>query len=99
MSKPRLVVTRRWPSQVERHLEATYDVRLNADDRPMTAAELRAAFESADAVLPTVSDRITAEVMDANPLATRLIANFGRCRASTSACDSSSRSTVPSPTP
>ena len=77
MSKPRIIVTRRWPEAVERHLEATYDARLNRDDRPMNAAELREAFTTADAVLPTVSDRITAEVMDIQPLSARVIANFG----------------------
>ncbi len=77
MSKARILVTRRWPDEVERHLEETYDVRLNEDDRPMTAEELQAAFRDYDAVLPTVSDRITAEVMGAEPLRARLVGNFG----------------------
>jgi lactate dehydrogenase-like 2-hydroxyacid dehydrogenase len=77
MSKPRIIVTRRWPEAVERHLEEHYDAQLNGDDRPMSAAELREAFATADAVLPTVSDRITAEVMDIEPLRARVIANFG----------------------
>ena len=49
MSKPRILVTRRWPEQVERHLQETYDVQLNADDRPLTATELQAAFRDYDA--------------------------------------------------
>jgi len=77
MSAPRLLVTRRWPEAVERHLQETYDVRLNADDVPMTAEELQAAFRDYDAVLPTVSDPITAEVMGAEPLKARLVGNFG----------------------
>lgn len=77
MSEPRLLVTRRWPAEVERHLQANYDVKLNADDRALTVAELQEAFRSYDAVLPTVSDRITAEVMAAEPLKARLIGNFG----------------------
>jgi lactate dehydrogenase-like 2-hydroxyacid dehydrogenase len=77
MSEPRLLVTRRWPAEVERHLQADYDVRLNDDDRPLTQAELQDAFRSYDAVLPTVSDRITAEVMGAEPLKARLVGNFG----------------------
>ena len=77
MSEPRILVTRRWPDQVERHLQETYDVQLNADDRPLTAEELQAAFRDYDAVLPTVSDRITAEVMGAEPLKARLVGNFG----------------------
>ena len=77
MSEPRLLVTRRWPAEVERHLQAGYDVRLNADDEPLTAEALQAAFRDYDAVLPTVSDRITAEVMAAEPMKARLVANFG----------------------
>ena len=77
MSAPRLIVTRRWPEPVERHLQETYDVQLNADDVPLTAEELQAAFRDYDAVLPTVSDRITAEVMGAEPLKARLVGNFG----------------------
>ena len=77
MSEPRLLVTRRWPEPVERHLQETYDVQLNADDVPLTAEELQAAFRDYDAVLPTVSDRITAEVMGAEPLKARLVGNFG----------------------
>jgi len=77
MSEARILVTRRWPEQVERHLQETYDVQLNADDRPLRAEELQAAFRDYDAVLPTVSDRITAEVMGAEPLKARLVGNFG----------------------
>jgi lactate dehydrogenase-like 2-hydroxyacid dehydrogenase len=77
MSEPRLLVTRRWPTEVERRLQASYDVQLNADDRPLAAAELREAFRTYDAVLPTVSDRITAEVMAAEPMKARLVGNFG----------------------
>jgi lactate dehydrogenase-like 2-hydroxyacid dehydrogenase len=77
MSEPRLLVTRRWPEAVERHLQENYDVQLNADDVPMTAEALQAAFRDYDAVLPTVSDRITAEVMGAEPLKARLVGNFG----------------------
>ncbi len=77
MSEPRLLVTRRWPTEVERHLQAIYDVQLNEDDRPLTVAELQQAFRSYDAVLPTVSDRITAEVMAGQPMKARLVGNFG----------------------
>ena len=77
MSKPRIIVTRRWPARVEQRLEELFDARLNEEDRPLEAAELRQAFATADAVLPTVSDRITAEVMDIDPLKARLIGNFG----------------------
>jgi len=77
MSKPRVIVTRRWPAEVEARLQALYDVKLNADDRPMTGADLQDALRGADALLPTVSDKITAEVLSAEPLKTKILGNFG----------------------
>ena len=35
------------------------DVRLNADDRPMSAAALKSAVGTADVLVPTVTDRIS----------------------------------------
>ncbi|MFH0352285.1 MAG: 2-hydroxyacid dehydrogenase [Chromatiales bacterium] len=77
MSKPRVFVTRRWPAEVEVRLQELYDVKLNADDRPMTGTELQEALRGADALLPTVSDNITAEVLSAEPLRTKILGNFG----------------------
>ena len=77
MSKPKVIVTRRWPAEVEARLKESYDVKLNADDRPMTVAELQDALRGADALLPTVSDKITAEVLSAEPLKTKILGNFG----------------------
>jgi lactate dehydrogenase-like 2-hydroxyacid dehydrogenase len=43
----------------------------------MSAEELMEALRISDAVLPTVSDAITAQVLAAEPLRTRVLANFG----------------------
>lgn len=75
-ARPSVTVTRTLPTTVESALAAEFDVRLNTDDRPMDAAALRAAFEQSDAVLPTVSDRIGADLFRP-PIRARLIANFG----------------------
>ncbi|OOO02263.1 MAG: Glycerate dehydrogenase [Chromatiales bacterium USCg_Taylor] len=77
MRKPKVIVTRRWPAEVEARLQDLYDVQLNAGDRPMTGAELQEALRGADALLPTVSDKITAEVLSAEPLRTKILGNFG----------------------
>jgi len=77
MSKPRVIVTRRWPAEVEARLKELYDVQLNTDDRPMTGGELQDALRGADALLPTVSDKITAVVLSAEPLKTKILGNFG----------------------
>lgn len=75
--RPRVVVTRRLPKPVEDELVRLFDARLNADDRPMTTDELRQAVATADALLPTVTDKISAEVLGAEPRRTRIVANFG----------------------
>jgi lactate dehydrogenase-like 2-hydroxyacid dehydrogenase len=77
MSKPRVVVTRRWPDEVEKELQSLYDVQLNETDVPMTVAELQEALRTADALCPTVCDKITAEVLSADPLKTKILGNFG----------------------
>ena len=77
MSRPKVVVTRRWPEEVEKELQSLYDVQLNERDVPMTVAELQEALRTADALCPTVSDKITAEVLSAEPFKTKILGNFG----------------------
>jgi lactate dehydrogenase-like 2-hydroxyacid dehydrogenase len=75
--KPSLVVTRRLPAAVEQRLAQEFDTRLNPDDHVFGATELQAALTSADALLPTVTDRLTAQVLGVEPLRTRILANYG----------------------
>ncbi|MGH6819975.1 MAG: 2-hydroxyacid dehydrogenase [Methylocella sp.] len=77
MSKPKVIVTRRWPEAVENRLRELYDVQFNENDHPMSAEQLKEALRSADAVLPTVTDPITADVLSAEPLRCKIIGNFG----------------------
>ena len=60
MSKPKVIVTRRWPEEIEAELTRLYDVQLNIEDKPMDTDTLRTALGTADAVLPTVTDPIRA---------------------------------------
>ena len=77
ITKPKVIVTRRWPEEVEQRLIGLFDVALNQDDRPLSVEQLQNALRTADAVLPTVSDRITADVLSAEPLRTRILGSFG----------------------
>jgi len=77
VSTPKVIVTRRWPEAVETRLKDLYDVQLNEDDHPMSSEELQEALRSADAVLPTVTDPITADVLNAEPLRCKILGNFG----------------------
>jgi lactate dehydrogenase-like 2-hydroxyacid dehydrogenase len=75
--RPVVVVTRRIPAPVEEDLASRYEARLNHDDRQLSSAELQEALRTADALLCTVTDPITAEVLSAEPLRARILANFG----------------------
>ncbi|HEV8176743.1 MAG TPA: D-glycerate dehydrogenase, partial [Gemmatimonadales bacterium] len=74
---PTVVVTRRLPEPVEKELSREFDARLNRDDRPLGPAGLQEALRTADGVLCTVTDRLTADVLSAEPLRARILANFG----------------------
>ena len=76
-ARPTVVVTRRLPGPVERQLADRFTARLNADDHSFSAAELAAALGSADALVPTVGDRLTAAVLAAEPGRARILANYG----------------------
>ena len=77
MSKPKVIVTRKWPAAVEEKLKEHFDVQLNEDDIPMTTEQLQQALRTADAVCPTVSDSISAEVLSAEPMNAKILGNFG----------------------
>lgn len=76
-ARPRVVVTRRLPEPVESELRRDFDARLNQDDRALSADGLQEALRTSDALLCTVTDRLTAEVLNAEPLRARMLANFG----------------------
>ncbi len=76
-ARPSVVVTRRLPEAVERELMRDFEARLNPEDRPLGAEGLVEAMRSADAVLTTVTDKVTAEVLSAEPRRAKIVANFG----------------------
>jgi glyoxylate reductase len=75
--KPTVVVTRKLPDTIETRMRELFDTRLNVDDKPMSAGELVEAANSADVLVPTVTDRIDAELMEKFGDRLKLIANFG----------------------
>ncbi len=72
-----VVVTRRLPQAVETRMAELFDVELNLLDLAYDAARLKAAVATADVLVPTVTDRIDAEIIAAAGPNLRLIANFG----------------------
>ena len=75
--KPLVVITRKLPELIETRMMELFDARLNAEDAPMSEAELIAAFQEADIVVPTVTDRIDRAVIESAGPNLKLIASFG----------------------
>jgi glyoxylate reductase len=74
---PVVIVTRKLPDVVEARLVEMFGARLNSDDKPMTNAQLMEAVQTADVLVPTVTDRIDRSVIAQAGSQLRLIANFG----------------------
>jgi glyoxylate reductase len=75
--RPLVVITRKLPDPVETRMAELFDVRLNAEDTPMNAAALEAAMQKAEVLVPTVTDKITADLIAKAGPDLKLIANFG----------------------
>lgn len=75
--KPVVFLTRRLPESTETRMRELFDARLREEDTPLAHAELCAAAETADVLVPTVTDRIDAEVIAAAGDQLKLIASFG----------------------
>ncbi|MFS8048482.1 2-hydroxyacid dehydrogenase [Rhizobium sp. BR 314] len=74
--KPKVYVTRKLPDAVETRMRELFDAELNIDDRPRTKDELIQAVRMIDVLVPTVTDRIDAEVIAEAGPQMRLIASF-----------------------
>ena len=62
--KPLVVITRKLPDPVETRMRELFDARLNVDDKPMSQADLVAAIQEADVLVPTITDRIDATLIE-----------------------------------
>ncbi len=74
---PRVFVTRHLLPEVEARLAELFAATLNPEDRTLTRGELAAAMRHCDVLVPTVTDRIDAELIAAAGPDLRLIASFG----------------------
>jgi glyoxylate reductase len=75
--KPKVIVTRRLPDPVETRMRELFDTELNLGDEPFDRAALIDAVGRCDALVPTITDRIDAEVIARAGDRLKLIANFG----------------------
>lgn len=77
MNKAKVLITRRWPTEVEKQLKQLYQVQLNETDTALTADELKSALQNYDAVLTTVTDAITADILNTPNKRAKIIGQFG----------------------
>jgi glyoxylate reductase len=77
MERPKILLTRRWPEAIEAKLHERYDVTLNEGDRPMSPEDIRTAMLTHDAVLPTVTDTINKDALNAPNARCKILANYG----------------------
>jgi lactate dehydrogenase-like 2-hydroxyacid dehydrogenase len=77
MQSADILLTRKWPEDVETMMVTRFGARLNATDRPMSETALARAMLDVDVLCPTVSDRITAEMIARPARRVRLLCNYG----------------------
>ena len=75
--KPLVVVTRKLPDSVDTRMRELFDERLNLDDEPMSQDQLADAVRTAEVLVPTVTDHISADILNQPDCKLRMIANFG----------------------
>ncbi len=77
LERPRVIVTRHLMPAVEARMRELFDVVLNETDVPLTREQLAAAMRDCDVLVPTVTDRIDADLIAGAGERLGLIANFG----------------------
>ena len=65
--KPLVTLTRKLPDSVETRMRELFDAQLNADDHPFSQDELKAVVAKCHVLVPTVTDRIDADIIAAHP--------------------------------
>ncbi|MGK9054298.1 D-glycerate dehydrogenase [Neorhizobium sp. CSC1952] len=74
--RPKVYITRKLPDAVETRMRELFDAELNIDDAPRSRDELAAAMQTADVLVPTVTDRIDAALIEEAGPQLKLIASF-----------------------
>ena len=75
--KPKIIVTRNIPVEVESKLKEYFQVSFNREDKVFSKDTLRKAMENADGIVCTVTDNITNDLLSAKNKKVKIIANIG----------------------
>jgi glyoxylate reductase len=74
--RPTVYITRKLPDVVETRMRELFEAELNIDDAFRSPEELITAMQNADVLVPTVTDRITAAMIEKAGPQLKLIASF-----------------------
>ena len=75
--RPLVVVTRKLPDVIETRMMELFETRLNHDDVALDRDQMAAAMREADVLVPTVTDRIDADLLAKSGPQLKLVASFG----------------------
>lgn len=73
----RIAVTRRLPDEIEARMSELFSVTFNPDDKALSTDALAALMADCEVLVPTVTDRIDAQLIGRAGDQLKLIANFG----------------------
>ena len=77
MSKPIVAVTRRLPAPTETRMTELFEVQLNPEDVELTTEQIVNICKGVQILVPTVTDKIDAKLIESLPNSVKMIANFG----------------------
>jgi glyoxylate reductase len=75
--KLKVVLTRRLPDAIETRMRELFDAELNLKDVALDRAGLEAAVQRAEVLVPTITDKIDAALINGAGEQLKMIANFG----------------------
>ena len=75
--KPKVVLTRKLPDVTETRMRELFDAELRAQDTPLDPDKLVAAMQDTDVLVPTVTDKLTKDILSKAGDRLKLIASFG----------------------
>ena len=75
--KPKVVLTRKLPDVTETRMRELFDAELRAQDTPLDPDKLVAAMQDTDVLVPTVTDKLTKDILLKAGDRLKLIASFG----------------------
>ena len=75
--KPKVILTRKLPETIETRMRELFDATLNDSDKALSRDELEMAVKTTDVLVPTVTDKIDADLIAKAGSQLSLIASFG----------------------